>query len=74
MRTTGKNGHRAPRVLEGLAMIFDLRGLPAPPAPRPGRLQRGRRRCGFRLGLGGRGHQLRLDGPPAAPRPILNPP
>ena len=27
MRTTGKNGHRAPRVLEGLAMIFDLGGF-----------------------------------------------
>ncbi len=27
MRAIGKNGHRAPRFLEGLAMIFDLRGF-----------------------------------------------
>ena len=30
MRTTGKNGHRVPRVLEGLAMIFDPGGFPHP--------------------------------------------
>ena len=27
MRTTGKNGHRAPRFLEGLAMVLDLGGF-----------------------------------------------
>ena len=30
MRTIGKNGHRAPRFLEGLAMVLDLGGFLAP--------------------------------------------